>query len=213
MKASVTNLFPPEPGPRPPLRGGFFLVELLVGVLILSLALIPMYQMFVTSSRTMFYSKLSYMAMHAAREELEELRQLPFPRVLTGELSHDWTPVAGRMLVRTLKYRPGDGSALSSAVTSATSASAPASIPASGPTSASPFDADEYDYPKEYQRIETKLELSEVDPPNPKMRKAVLMVRWQETGESPQKVGDVGQRVALSRFETILVSHDADLQP
>jgi hypothetical protein len=45
------------------------------------------------------------------------------------------------------------------------------------------------------------------------MRRALLMVRWQETGESPVKAGDVGQRAALSRFETILVSHDADLQP
>ncbi|MBI4870825.1 MAG: hypothetical protein HY814_04580 [Candidatus Riflebacteria bacterium] len=177
-----------QPGPRAPRGRGFFLVELLVGILILTLAVIPLYQMFVTSSRTMFYSKLSYMAMHTAREELEELRQIPFPKIRDAEVAHDWTPVSGRLLARTLKYRQKDGQT-------------------------SKFDQDEYDYPKEYQRIETKLEIQECEPPSPRMKRAIVMVRWQEMGESPKELGDLGERVALSRFETILASQDVDLQP
>ncbi|MBI2944665.1 MAG: hypothetical protein HYY25_10735 [Candidatus Wallbacteria bacterium] len=153
-----------------------------MGVLLLSLAIIPLYQMFVTSSRTMFYSKLSYMAMHVAREELEELRQLPFEKVAGGDLTHDWAPVSGRMLARSLKYRVPEG------VTSK-------------------LDTEAHSYPKEYERIQTKLEVSEVDPPDARLRKVVLQVRWQEMGEVP-KEGDAGQRAALSRFETIVAAHN-----
>lgn len=167
------------------MKKAFFMVEMLVGILILSLAVIPLYQMFVTSSRTMFYSKLSYMAMHVAREELEELRQLPWQAITKGDPAHEWERVGGRLLKRTLKHRVK-------------------------PDATSKFDKPEFDYPAEYNRIETKLELSEVEPADPRLRKAVLQVRWQETGETPKEVGDVGQRASLSRFETILGSHNVD---
>lgn len=156
-------------------------MELLVGILILSAALIPVYHVFVTSRRNVFSSKISYMAVHAAREELEEIRQLPFRALVDGTVEHEFRPVEGHVLHVTFEQLdiadPPEG-----------------------------LEADMFTYPEEYQRIETKVSVLDTEPPDPRLKRVVLLVRWQEKGTSPEE-GEAGFRKALSRYETIVANH------
>jgi hypothetical protein len=147
-----------------------------IATLILGAALVPMYQMFVRGKATATQSRIAYMAMHAGREELEEVRQLPFDRL--AEAAHDWEPVRDNLFRRTLRWRGG-----------------PINVLAANP---------ELRYPREYERIFTRLQVSDTDPPEPsRYRRVVVEIRWQEAGAGSEK-----RKEAISHFETIVASHN-----
>ena len=157
-------------------RRGITTVEFFFAVLILALALIPIYDIFIGSYRSVFRSKHSYVAQHVAREIMEEMRQLPFDTLEAGAW-HDWTPVGGHVLALT--------------------------IDKAGLATATDKDDGTLEYPKEYERIQTKLGVEEVTDADgnvdPKLRKVVLEVRWQETGS-----GGLHQQAVLDKFECLI---------
>lgn len=172
--------------------GGFSLVEILIASLVLVGALVPMYILFTGSSVSVFRSRVSYMALHAAREELEALRQVNPAKL--PKMRHDWEPVTGSILRKTVPTVDDSG-----AVTA----------PTTGAGSA-------ISYPEEYARIETKVGVSSMDdqdpdpevgvPAHPRLFRVMLQVRWQEMGESAEE-GGAGHRTALSRFRTVIGNH------
>jgi len=108
-------------------RVGISSVEVVVATLIIAAALVPIYGIFVRSRTTITRSRIAYLALQAAREELEEIRQIPF-----GSLAgHEWEPVSGHVFRRTIPVRP----------------------PTSG---TSPVAATDLIYPDEYTRIQTR---------------------------------------------------------
>ena len=166
------------------MRRAFSAAELTVAALILGAALVPMYQMFVRGSTTATQSRIAYMALHVAREELEEIRQIPLPPPTDPNnpnflQPHDWERVTGQLFRRSVKARAhaGDNPVLDSKLK----------------------------YPTEYQRIFTRLGLVDTTPADPRYKRAVLDVKWEETG-----VGSERSKEAISHFETLVAAHNVE---
>jgi len=156
-------------------RGGITTVEFAFAVLILALALMPMYDVFTRSYRSVLESKFSYMAQHVARETMEELRHVPYHDL--EKYAHDWRPVAGHVFAMSRLRSPGDAS--DSTLT----------------------------YPEPYRRIETRIAVApcrefRTGRIDPRLRRIVVEVRWQERG--PQ---NHHKQKVLERFETIIGYH------
>lgn len=109
-------------------RSAFSLIETMVGVFLFAAMFLPAYTLFVQSRNTVFKSKLAYISVQAAREEIEDLRILAHARDGSPtELAHDWLACPKRSLDRLGPLATNAG----------------ADLPAT--------------YPEEYQRIHTKL--------------------------------------------------------
>lgn len=157
-------------------KRGVTAAEMIIAALILGAALVPMYQMFVKGTTTATQSRLAYMALHVAREELEEIRQIPLEKLKP----HDWRKVRDHLFQLSFESR-------------ATAAD-------------NPVRADtRLVYPKEYERVWTRLGLVNAEPPDPRLKRAVLDVKWEETG-----VGSERSREAISHFETLVAAHNVE---
>lgn len=164
------------------MRRGISSAEMIIAALILGAALVPMYQMFVKGTTTATQSRIAYMALHVAREELEEIRQIPLdpPRPgVPGLSGHPWQRVGGHLFRWSAASRGPSGNAV--------------------------LANNQLTYPKEYERIWTKLEIVPVQPPDARMMKAVLDVKWEETGTGSER-----KHEAISHFETIVAAHNAE---
>ncbi|MBI4867752.1 MAG: hypothetical protein HY816_12445 [Candidatus Wallbacteria bacterium] len=163
-------------------HGAFSLVEVVITTLILAGALVPMYFLFTGSSKSIFRSRISYMALHAAREELEALRQLPPSKLI--QMRHDWEAVTGSVLRRVTA--PGDPEA-------------------KGPTLNYP---EEYARIETKLSVSSAADVDPdvAAPANPRLYAVLLQVRWQEMGKSEEE-GGAGHRTALSRFHTLIGDH------
>jgi len=153
----------------------FSLVEVLVGMVLFTILFLPAYTLLVQSRDTTFKSRLSYFAVQAAREEIEDLRLLS--RVKAAEIErfgHDWQPVKGNALDR-LKPLAAPGQALA---------------------------VESLRYPDEYGHIFTRVEIGESK--NKLIFPAVLHVRWQEHGET-FRAGAEREKQGFSRFDFFLV--------
>lgn len=80
---------------------GMALVEVAIAMIVLAAALIPMARVFSTGHTRVTMGHLQYMAIHAARAELEELRQVPFKKLKL--CAHDFRSVVGPALPHTIK--------------------------------------------------------------------------------------------------------------
>lgn len=166
-------------------RKGYTLTEVLIGIVIMSLAIIPMYHIFTASSKSVFRSRMSYMALQVARESLEELRQIPFDK-LEDAAHANWTRVEGNCFARTLTMRNTDGDE------STLKKEADGLCP--------------FDYPEEYKRIKTRLIISPMGAASmgeAEMAKVELHVMWEETGEDAER-DDRESRMARTHFVTVL---------
>ena len=159
---------------------GVSAAELTIAALILGAALVPMYQMFVKGTTTATQSRLAYMALHVAREELEEIRQIP----LSDLKPHDWrqvkSPTQDHLFQLSFETRckAADNQVKADATLK---------------------------YPKEYERVRTRLGITDTEPPDPRLKLAVLDVKWEETG-----VGSERNKEAISHFETLLSAHNVE---
>ena len=183
-------------------RFAIAMVEVLIGVLILSFGLIPIYSIFTSSRKTVFKSEVSYLALHAARERLDEIQLLPLSVLLqlSAEGESPWTPVAG--------------SAFTVLVNATSSLPDPAPMKDNPELPPSTLLDPKYTYPENYERIKLKthIELLPVVPiasgsdapaGPPWLFKVSVKVRWQEKGEDVQAKEDQGLRIFKSRFERI----------
>lgn len=157
-------------------RRGISAAEMVIAALILGAALVPMYQMFVKGTTAATQSRLAYMALHVAREELEEIRQIPLEQLKP----HDWRKVKGHLFQLSFDTR-------------ATAADNPIKADA------------KLVYPKEYERVWTRLGLVETTPPDPRLKRAVLDVKWEETGAGSER-----SKEAISHFETLVAAHNVE---
>ena len=156
-------------------RSAFTLVEVMVGVFLFTAMFLPAYTLFVQSRNTVFKSKLAYISVQAAREEIEDLRILARVKQETMEkLAHDWQPFKGNALDR-MKDVMMQGE---------------------------PAAPKELDYGDEYQRIWTKVEIGE--PKDGFAYACVLHVRWQEKGETFSAASSKDKE-GFSRFDFFLV--------
>mgnify|MGYP006281358171 CR=1 FL=1 len=167
------------------------MLELLVAILILSFGIIPLYYMFTSSKTTAFKSEMSYVALNAARERLDELRLLPVEFLLSmaaGSRESRWVPVEGNAF--DLMFRASSQREDRAPMDSEGSSALP--DPRMG--------GERFEYPDYYERISLKTELEQVIPlaaastgavdinaGPPYLFKATVHVRWQEKGES---IGD-----------------------
>lgn len=134
-------------------RAGLTLVETMVGLFLFIAMFMPAYTLFVQSRNTAFKSKLAYISVQAAREEIEDLRILTRIKP-TGidKLGHDWQPVKGNAMDR-LKDTWMQGETA----------------------------VERLKYPEEYARIWTKVTVGTSK--DGFVFPSVLHVRWQEKGE------------------------------
>ncbi|NUN51678.1 MAG: hypothetical protein HUU06_02670 [Planctomycetaceae bacterium] len=160
-------------------RRAFSVVEFIVIAVIFGIGVVTLYALFWQSSEEAFKSKWSYLAAHAAREEMEALRTLN----LFGKngaqpyAGHDWRPLGGSMLVDI-----GDAGANG----------APAGM---------------YDYPTHYSRIETKVEIQ--GDPASKVLTALVYVRYQEMGDTQYGFqAPDGSIKAIGTYRTLIVDRD-----
>lgn len=155
-------------------KKGTTAAEFMMATVILGLAIVPIFGIFGTSKTNVFKSKISYMAVHVARERLEELRQVPF--MMLGNLSDPLAPPAwecaeGNTFKHTIEQR---NSRAQPVTTGGSSGATEGSITYDGTTvteysagggaSASLNGEDgNFDYPPEYARIWTKVTVVEVN--------------------------------------------------
>lgn len=134
-------------------RSAVTLVEVMVGVFLFAAMFMPAYSLFIQSRNTVFKSKLAYISVQAAREEIEDLRILTRVKPdAIDKMGHDWQPIKGNALDRVKD------------------------VLAAGETH--PKDLD---YPEEYGRIWTRVDIGQSK--DGFVFPSVLHVRWQEKGE------------------------------
>src|SRR5688572_7423532 len=80
-------------------RAGLSAVEVVLGIGLVAALFIPVYGLFVTGRESAFKSRLAYLAVLAAREEIADLRVAA--ALITKsipELKHDWRSLEGNLL-------------------------------------------------------------------------------------------------------------------
>lgn len=170
-------------------------VEIVIATLVLGAALIPIYTIFTSGSKTAGNSKYAYIAAQVARETLEELRQLPFEELERANLPNP-TPVTGPLFGMTGKLRIVPG----------------------GPEDPNGVaNAQSPQYPPEYARIRRTIVITPVDGTSipkeltgqqkliPRLKKAVVDVSWQEQGGREEK-----SRPGLTRYVSFIGYHAVD---
>lgn len=180
---------------------GISAAEVVVATLVLALALIPMLGVFFQSREVTYKSKLAYLALHVARERMEELRQIPFNALDACDTGDTWVSTAGSAFAHTKQHRndPIDSSygGLSKA---------------------------DFAYPAEYGRIHTRVRVAPLARRNygvdahaddttslqaqvkpVRMKAVTIEYYWQEKGESP----DEARRKNFATLSTIVGSHNA----
>lgn len=166
------------------MRRAYTIIEVLIAALLLSLAIIPLYNMFTASSKTVFRSRLSYLAVHVAREMLEELRQIPFAKLDTVAHGNSWRRVS----------EEGKG------VFRFTNETRNAAV-------ADKLAGEAFEYPEDYKRIKTMLNISPADATTlaeANVAKVELTVIWEETGENEERDAASQQKQGVTKFVTIL---------
>ena len=165
------------------------MVELLVGILILSFGIIPIYHIFTSSRKTVFRSELSYLALHAAREKIEELRCLP-PRVLMQlPPVGPWERVEGNALEKLARALPR---------------SVWQRRDLGHPTD---FGDPVYRYPDDYRRIQLRVSIKRPDRRRdrpPYLFHVRVQVRWQEKGEDVTREEYDRRKTFMGRFDTMI---------
>lgn len=177
---------------REPVTGrGVTFMELVLGIVLLSIVILPLYQTFITSQKSMTSSRLAYMSMQVARELLDEIRATPIDRLQELDSSNP-TPIplvaGGRPLFATL--------ALMRSATRAGSGFQPDP----GGVGNTPK------YPDEYNRIKARIKVeNRPGPVGVRLKKVTLDVEWQESGGVSEK-----NRPGLLRFITLVGNHSVD---
>lgn len=169
-------------------RSGFSLAEVAFAVFVFVCLFLPAYTLFIQSRDTSFKSKLAFMAIHVAREEIEDLRIVTRVTDDYQTLAHGWRKVEGDVIERPLTGSK-DGPSLSQ-------------VSLASPTEEDRKARKELTYPKEYARIYTKLEVNESADGN--VYPCVLHVQWQEKGEAVNDQSK-GEKQGFSDFEFFLV--------
>ena len=172
------------------------MLELLIGVVILSFGIIPIYYIFTTSKTTVFKSEMSYVALNAARERLDELRLLPPETLLMMSQASEtgWMKMEGNafnFLVNGSKNRKDR---------------APMKADNELPEPQIHGD-DKYNYPDYYKRIQFKMKVSLLVPLTqgqaggqnvptgpPFLFRATVNVRWMEKGEQAEEQEQEGTK-------------------
>jgi hypothetical protein len=180
------------------------MIEVLIGILILSFGLIPIYTIFTSSKTVAFKSEVSYLALHAARDRLDELQLLPVSALLklASSPESDWTPVEGNAFAVLINLTEGQVD--------------PAPMANGGVQNrVTALGTEAYNYPKAYARImlKTKVEVLPVFPADggneaslkgpPWLFKVDVKVRWQEKGEDLNEQESEGTKLFKSHFERI----------
>jgi hypothetical protein len=163
-------------------RTAFSILEILGAILVLSLALLTLYGVFVNSSKTVSSSRYQYMALLIARELFDELRQTPLS---------DWTSFPSGEF-RTLA---GKGVFEGIMAVRGTTGGTPSDIIQKPPK-----------YPGEYSRFKYRIDVAAGTAPDDPLRKVTVTVKWQEYG------GGRGEkdRPGLATYVTLLGNHSTD---
>jgi hypothetical protein len=169
-------------------RRGFSLAEVAFAIFIFVCLFLPAYTLFIQSRDTTFRSKLAYIAIHVAREEIEDLRILTRVTDDYKTLAHGWRKVEGDVIERPLTERK-DGPSLKD-------------VSLATPTAEDKQARTELTYPKEYARIFTKLDVNDSTDGN--VYPCVMHVQWQEKGEAVTDASKA-EKQGFSEFEFFLV--------
>lgn len=169
------------------------MVELLVGILVLSFGIIPIYHIFTASRRTVFRSEVSYMALHAARERLEELQGLPATKLAAMVGEGQWTAVTGHAFSRLMAETEGQPDPLQGDPVAGASA-----LPVSD------FSDPIFAYGPDYARIKLRVSVEQVRRIPPYLFKASVRVRWQEMGESVEKAEQENEKSFMSKLDAVI---------
>lgn len=213
-------------------KKGTTAAEFMMATVILGLAIVPIFGIFGTSKTNVFKSKISYMAVHVARERLEELRQVPF-MVLENLSDTGWECAEGNTFRHTTEQRnsraaPVSTGGASGAVEGAITydGTTVTEFSAGGGASASLNGEDgNFDYPPEYGRIWTRVTVEEVArrdyasevPADDisslqvgikpvRLKQVKIEYYWQEKGEEP----DEAKLKNTNRITTIIASHNIE---
>ena len=176
-------------------KHGFSIPEIVIAMLILGAALVPIYSIFVNSSKAAASSKYAYMAAQVARETMEELRQIPFDK-LEEQASPTPKAVDGPIYATTSKARTVGGGTDANSIATASSPS----------------------YPEDYKRIKRTIKIEKVDgttlpasltgpgtTARSRLYKVSLDVFWEETGGAAEK-----SRPGLQHYVTFIGQHSVD---
>jgi len=212
-------------------KQGITAVEFMMATVILGLALMPIFGIFGSSRTNVFKSRVSYMAIHVARERLEELKQVPF-RNLEELMDDGWESATGNVFKHTVKLRNdeagpvttggGNGSTSGGGITvggtAITASSVAGTVTLDGQDGA-------FDYPDEYSRIWTRITVAGVlrrdyaaDVPQDdssslqlnikpvRLKRVTIDYYWQEKGEEP----DEAKLKNTNSITTIIASHNIE---
>lgn len=202
-------------------RSGHSAIEFAIAIIILGLAIVPIFGIFSRSREAAFKSKLSFLALHVARERMEELRQLPFDS-LEEIADGEWKQTSGNVFHFTNEYRRAE-QYVDAGGTGLTYGGVDVAV-AAGYSGLQPDDGS-YDYPDDYSRIWTRVSVQEVprrnyatDPPSDdtttlqskikfvRLKRVALDYYWQEKGEDLE----TARLKHFQSLSTIIASHNLE---
>lgn len=155
--------------------------EVLVATAIMAAVLIPTWTLFVSGRGMAVKSKYTYLALMAAREEIDDLRQMShLSKVDPPALAHDWQPIIGKVMGRLVEPRHGMSEC-----------------------EVEP-DLTPHQYTTDQARVFTRVEVRPSSDPRGEVWRATLWVRWQEHGERFTEASK-REKPGLSRFDFVLV--------
>lgn len=209
------------------MRIGATAVEFMMATVILGLAIMPIFGIFGSSRTATFKSRVSYMAIHVARERLEELRQLPF--MMLEDLSDNgWESAEGNVFKHTIEQRNSRAVPVSTGGTASSGITVGGvAVSAAAAASGSFLQGDDgsFDYPEEYSRIWTRITVEAImrrdySPDVPaddvssiqfnikpvRLKRVTIDYYWQERGEEI----DEARLKNTNTITTIIASHNIE---
>jgi len=92
-------------------KDGFTLIEILIGLIILSIGLLAIAGLLITSTKSNFGSKNLTQATYVVQDRLESLKNLPFTDPLLSAGNHNYTPLTLQGITYNRTYTIADNPA------------------------------------------------------------------------------------------------------
>jgi hypothetical protein len=163
------------------------MIEVVIVMGILASAVLPIYRLIVGTQLTTTKARFSYIALHLAREKVEEMISLPFDNIK----SEAWTKIEGPVVSEELMK--ASGSSIARARTAVATSFAGgftggARVGSLGGAGLSVIDANaevgEGDYPLEYQRFQRNVKVTKK---GKRLKLVTVEVKWFEAGERDER--------------------------
>lgn len=181
---------------------GITMLEVVIVMGILALAIIPIYQNIFSTRINVTRARFSYIALHLAREKMEELMSIPYDELKSRAYEKVSGPVVSQELLE-ISPRGGGGKTITTigGVFGGGFSGGNRVVPGSAGLGVidSSISVGEGDYPAEYQRFERRVEVKKK---GKRFKHVRVTIRWFEKGAN-----DKTENKYMYQMNTLIANH------